>query len=380
MKRLKDLDSAEVLTVIGFAGVVVEPILGAIGAFFVLQDEDAPWYVSYPFVLIGLFLFAIFVISYQFVDPGKFKNGKLTADPAPKPPRSRMVLTVFFGYMLVVAGAVVAVDQLVKSQQQVASGLVTNEHPDGPMLIMIQTATSYAVSPFNEAPIIVRVNVTLGFPGRSVTIFNGTAVFTIERLDAPLGVSPGRGASTTLDSTTRDSGISLSFNPQGGFQSQAYNIFYAIQYNVSVPGLGNFAKDLKDSLAVNIEGKGLTSGWYLFFIFAGILLSFWWRIANLTIEEKFDWPEREDYRAAYLLLLPLFSAIIALVLFQQFQRPGAQVDFLTSAITGFVYGFFWESATEKIGQTAGVALEKRRTGGDSPKDPGTPPPPARPQG
>lgn len=345
---------AKSLTIVGFVGVVSELALGATGALFVLQGQRAPDIVSFLFVGIGLFLFSIFVIHFQFVDPGLFTNSKLAADP--DRPMGRMFLAVFFGYMLVVAAAVVAVDRLVQGQQPVTSGLLTNQHTEGQLLLTVQTATSYVVPPINDGPIPVPFNVTIGFIGTTPSSFSGRAVFTVERLDPPLGLVRGQTGSISLDNATRMGGIGLAFDPRGGFVSQAYNIFYAIQYNISVPGLGNFTNNLKESIVVNVEGRGLTSGWYLFFIFAGILLSFWWRISNSIIEGTFNTPAHEDRRAAYLLLLPVFSSIIALVIFQQFERPGTQVDFLSSAIAGFVYGFFWESATEKIGRTIKVAI------------------------
>jgi len=297
-----------------------------------------------------------YVLSFQWVKPWESDDkGKIIPDDN-KRPTARMLFVVFFGYMIVLATAVVAVSSLLHVQATMSSGLGTNSHENRQLLITVQAPTQLDVAPFETGPVLLPVNVTLGFKGAPVGAFIGGAVFTVERLDAPLSLRLGQASSMGLDALNRRVEVNLTFNPRGGFESKAYDIFYSIQYNVSVPSFGNFTGFLKDSLAVTIEGKGLISGWYLIFIFGGILMSFWWRIANSYLEDTLIDPRREDLRAAYFLLLPIFSSVIALVIFQQFQKPTTTVDVLSSAIVGFVYGFFWESATEKMGRTIKTAM------------------------
>jgi len=126
---------------------------------------------------------------------------------------------------------------------------------------------------------------------------------------------------------------------------------------VSVPSLGDFSGVLRDSSSLKIHPANVGPGWYLLFIFLGILVSFWWRIANTYLKGEPVKPTKEDLKIAYFLLLPVFSVVIALVVFQQFLNATTLTNSLfLNGVIGFVYGFFWENATKKLGDSVNAAF------------------------
>jgi hypothetical protein len=108
-------------------------------------------------------------------------------------------------------------------------------------------------------------------------------------------------------------------------------------------------------LEFQVRASDFTSGWYLLFLFVGILTSLWWRLLNEYLDplkEPLDKLGTNNRRITYLVFLPIASFLIAVAIFRQFQKDITLTsDPLVNVVAGFTYGFFWESVTNKFGKT-----------------------------
>ncbi len=264
-------------------------------------------------------------------------------------------LAVFFGYLIVgmaIGGALILANELQPTQE---SGWETSTVDDGELFIRFQTSSNLGVSPLQTDNVPIPILVTLGFDGGGEPAFTGNATVTITDMDPPLRPSSPYPPSLQLGNTSREGNITLDFIPTARVEGEIVEMHYEVRYNISAGALGAHSGSKSGVLSLSLKGSEFTSGWYLLFIFSGILTSFWWRVANSYLADKeSSEPSTQVGRKniAKYLLLPFFSFVIALAVFRQFQESlPISNDPLMSAAAGFVYGFFWESASQKFGKT-----------------------------
>jgi len=335
----------------GALGLFIDVGLIATYLFYVFSAQPPPLWV--PFLLTFVAFVSLFAILLSFV----------TKPSGDSKTRGRVTFAGFFGYVIVVSVIGTLLLGSARLDTPPATGWSTSEIAWPDMLVVrLQTFSSIEVPPFHDRLISLTLFAFHSVINSSITSIDGTITIGFQVLQPPLVQTFP--ATLVLDGTA-DSGIlRYSFNPTGGVRAGNYNVTFFVEFNISVPGVGNYSAVETGTLVIRIQDSELASTWYLVFILIGILTSFWWRIANGYLGggdpfPNFKGDNRERLIVAYILVVPAFSGVIALVIFGDFLRsltPGA--DALTRIISGFFFGFFWENAAKKLGESVSGAYKK----------------------
>jgi hypothetical protein len=289
---------------------------------------------------------------------------------------------VFAGYILVAAAVGGVLTQMSDLRPTESAGWTTEEITDGPFIVRFQTESKFALSPFEYEQTPVTINVTLWVTERTLARIDGAAVIVIKAIDPPLSLKEGEPIVKVLTNDTRSDSFELEFDPIGGLTKQNYNVIFQVDYRLWL--FGEYYNGTKPAfITIQVEGQDFASGWYLIFIFTGILASFWWRLANEFFDDEIKGKKKSNWRKlkgnkriAYFLFLPGVSLLIALVVFRQFQESlGVSIDPIVTAVGGFTFGFFWESVANKFGGS--ITIGKKRI---PEKEDGKQPPVAENQG
>ena len=331
----------------GGVALALESVLAILYFWYAVATPPAPVEIPFAIVLVAVLTLLGLLLSFF-----------LRAQDQP----GRVAFAVVFGYVIVgaaIGAAVVAsTPQSTNPQGPAGPGSValtgwstSKVDVAGALEVRIQTNSHVRIPLFFNRSVPVRVWADLSAINVSARSFTGQVSVGLEHLDPPL--SQGIIGAAILNESVRQRSLLVWLNPFGRIRNGTFNITVFVQYNVTLGTLGNFTGIESTTLFVTVEGGEFAAPWYIIFLFAGLLTSFWWRIANTYLEEGKildNW--RDARRIAYMLLLPVFSAIIAVVVFNQLLPTLVlSADPLATAISGFVYGFFWENATKKFGQS-----------------------------
>jgi hypothetical protein len=268
----------------------------------------------------------------------------------------KVPFAVFAGYILVAAAVGGVLTGMSNLRPTETAGWTTEEITDGPFIIRFQTESKIDLSPFEYELTPVTINATLWVTEQTLRQIAGGAVIVIKEIDPPLSLKEGEPIVMTLTNDTRSDSFELEFDPIGGLTKQNYNVIFQVDYRLWLSGV--YYNGTKPGfITIHVEGKDFASGWYLIFIFTGILASFWWRLTNTYFDDEIEGKKESKWRGlepnpkiAYLLFLPLVSLVIALVVFRQFQESlTVNIDPMVAAVAGFTFGFFWESVATKFG-------------------------------
>jgi hypothetical protein len=354
--RARGLRKARPYAFLGLIGLGAELALGATAlVLFVLDEEIPPWLTS-GILLIAVIWLLILLVS--FVWEGKSPDGT----------KGRVAFAVVFGYLLVLLAVGSTLQATIQQQRTAVTGLTTSEvRVDDLFIVRLQAQSSVSLQLFEFRVIRLLLRATLDFPNASTQPLSGDANVGISRVDAPLIVLPRPVDSPwlVLNSTNRSGAFEVRVNPATGIRAGVYNISYFVQYDFVGPTVNTSGTQV-GTISIGVGVGGLSKTWYLVFLFTGILTSFWWRIANNYLKPEDDQidlaKKKQTWLIAYFLLVPIFSAIIALVVFSQLLPTlSLSADPFVNAISGFVYGFFWENATKKFGESVTHLYGRMRT-------------------
>jgi len=276
--------------------------------------------------------------------------------------RGRVGFAGFFGYVIVISVVGTALLGSAPEQSVRLTGWLTSEEVwPGALVVQVQTVSSIRVPLLFDRPIPLMLFASLSLTNASAVPLEGNVTIGFQGLDPPLFQPfPTR---LVLNSSVDSGMLRFLIDPRGGVRPGTYNVTYFVGFDVAIAGIGTFNRLETGTLSISVQEAEFTSVWYLIFILIGILTSFWWRIANAYLSGGAAFPNfaknRERRIVTCVLVIPAFSAVIALVIFGDFLRsltPGA--DAFTRAVSGFFFSFFWENAAKKLGESVSGAYKK----------------------